>query len=340
MKLLVYALGGGLGHLTRSIAFAQIAVRRGHAVQILSNSPYGSALLDIASEHLPEQLAVTLLPHDGEAAEVRHAVQDLVICSQHDVLVVDTFPRGIGGELPTIFQRCCRPRYLVHRTLPARYVAERDLFSWASRHYQRMFMPGESANFEDASNAHATAPWFLCASKDLLGREEARRRLGSPSECDLPCVLVLGCGRFEEEEQFERCSVKLAELLQGRAYVRFASLREQTNRPASVRYWPTLKLLRGVDLLVGAGGYNTVQEARATSTPLLALPQKRLYDDQYHRLQEHERVDSFQGLLQRVVRFIDESREVSVQRPIHYDNGASEAMAWIERDQGTSTRMR
>nr|AAK64436.1 unknown [Myxococcus xanthus DZF1] len=38
-RWLVYALGGGMGHLTRASALARAASRRGHAVVLLTNSP-------------------------------------------------------------------------------------------------------------------------------------------------------------------------------------------------------------------------------------------------------------------------------------------------------------
>ncbi len=38
--------------------------------------------------------------------------------------------------------------------------------------------------------------------------------------------------------------------------------------------WPLLEVMAGIDVLVGSGGYNTVHEARATATPLVALARR------------------------------------------------------------------
>jgi len=87
--------------------------------------------------------------------------------------------------------------------------------------------------------------------------------------------------------------------------------------------WPLMKLFEGVDALVGAGGYNTVHEARATCVPLLATAQARLYDRQLHRLHADERVapDEIVRRLQGL-----HERRGSCQ----FDNGAHDAVHLVE----------
>ncbi|MFP2900405.1 hypothetical protein ACLEQD_29190, partial [Corallococcus sp. 4LFB] len=92
--------------------------------------------------------------------------------------------------------------------------------------------------------------------------------------------------------------------------------------------WPALAVLRGVDVLVGAGGYNTVQEARATGTPLVAWARPRLYDRQALRLTEAERVGDAAELEAKVASVLQEAFHA---RPAAWDNGVHAAVEAIER---------
>ena len=90
---LIYALGGGWGHLTRAAALARIAQRE-RPVRILTNSPHAA----IVSEFLPE-LDLTVLDAAAPAEATRAgAIREIGRC-RPQCLLVDTFPRGLGGEL-------------------------------------------------------------------------------------------------------------------------------------------------------------------------------------------------------------------------------------------------
>ncbi len=92
----------------------------------------------------------------------------------------------------------------------------------------------------------------------------ARRVLGVNEQVDA-VVAVLGCGREEERGEYARLARVLQEGLGPSVHVQLLAPEEPP------RLWPALAAMRGIDVLVGAGGYNTVQEARATGTPLVAL---------------------------------------------------------------------
>jgi hypothetical protein len=114
----------------------------------------------------------------------------------------------------------------------------------------------------------------------------------------------MGSTMAHEQQQQARLAAALGARLAGRALVRLAAP-EEGPLPAGVepvRHYPLLELLAGVDLVVGAGGYNTVHEARACRRPLLALARPRLYDRQARRLTSGERVAdaaAFPALIER-----------------------------------------
>src|SRR5579871_6283318 len=90
---LIYALGGGFGHLTRASALARAAVPD-TIVRILTNSPYASCV----QRAMPELDIAVIDPEMSVAAGRSEAVRQIESAAP-DCLIVDAFPRGLGGEL-------------------------------------------------------------------------------------------------------------------------------------------------------------------------------------------------------------------------------------------------
>ncbi|MCY1075117.1 hypothetical protein [Archangium lansingense] len=319
---LLYALGGGLGHLTRSMALGRAARQRGHRVELVTNSPFAPELpLETElGEGNVHRLGAELDKH-----AVREAIEQLLDRVRPEVFVVDTFPRGLGGELAPLLPGMKARKVLVHRDLHPDYVERFGLARFIDT-FDRLIVPGEPAPFAHHPRAASTPPWLLLDAGELLDVPTARRKLGVPAgEEMVPVVAVLACGRPEEVEE----SAALAETLQRapnlRAFVRLLS------PSAPPRLWPALSVMRGIDVLVGAGGYNTVQEARATGTPLVAIAQPRLYDRQALRLRASERISSLDEALERVRVLLRSGSSACSERPVpSYVNGTHEAVRLIE----------
>ena len=88
--------------------------------------------------------------------------------------------------------------------------------------------------------------------------------------------------------------------------------------------WPLLQLMQGIEVLVGAGGYNIVHESRATGTPLLALPKVRLYDNQLKRLKNSETFKSINHLIDQL------PLHPLPNKSIEFKNGVVQAAKLIE----------
>src|SRR5262249_10186313 len=115
---LIYALGGGLGHLTRSLSLARAARLRRRRPTVRTNRPFPARATGAA-----ELATLEVIPASADRAEVSAAVHARLRRSDYELLVVDTFPRGIVGELPEIFPALDgRPRALVNRYLCRAYV--------------------------------------------------------------------------------------------------------------------------------------------------------------------------------------------------------------------------
>ncbi|MFH1747792.1 MAG: hypothetical protein ABIG44_12220 [Planctomycetota bacterium] len=313
---LIYALGGGLGHLTRAISLGRGAGQQRHTVHILCNSPFAADLP--LEDELPAGSAVTRIdPHLGRA-EVAGQISEIVTKGDYDALVVDTFPRGLGGELPPLLPGIKCPKILVHRDLNPQYVRDFDV-STAVKHFDRLLVPGEPAACDQHTHAVVTAPWLIRDHDELLDTDSARRVLQAPATGHL--VVVLGSGRLEEVGLMADIATRLERKLEGRASVRFIAPRLAGSTAIQhTNLWPLLPAVRAIDLLVGAGGYNTVNEAHVTHTPLLAFAHERLYDRQTARLRPEEMVSSESEMVTRAVAQLGARPAVPL-----YDNGVHEA---------------
>jgi UDP:flavonoid glycosyltransferase YjiC (YdhE family) len=299
---LVYALGSGWGHLTRAVALARIA-GRARAVRILTNSPYA----DIVRAALPE---LDLRVVESGAAVMREIGECRPAC-----LIVDTFPRGIVGELAGLLPEFGGGKVLVHRDLNPRYVASRQLREFVGAHYDLVIVPGagEGSQFGYLPAACGTAPWLVRACNEI------------PAPLGDPYVLVCAGGNPAELAWYGAVTSRI----QGRAPVRCVAAERPPGCPEGcwVRYWPAMDLIAGASAVVGGAGYNTVQECLALRAPLIARAWERKYDRQALRAERT-------GV--RLVREPEEAAEAAVEamrawpwpRPL-FHNGAAEAVERI-----------
>lgn len=327
-RWLIYALGGGLGHLTRAVALARAASDGRRSLRVLTNSPFAACLS--VERVLGERASLVridpALGRDGVAAIVEASLERC----DFDVLIVDTFPRGLGGELAPRLDRLPCPKVLIHRDIDPAYVEWAGLRSFGSR-FDLILLPGEDAPLADLPHAKRTAPWLLRDRDELVDRAEARGRLLLPRD-DRPSVVVSGCGRAEELRAAHALAARLQGHLAHTATVRFASVvgGQEPGGPPGLTIWPLLDVMAGIDVLVGSGGYNTVHEARATGTPLVALARPRRYDRQSRRLCPDERAVDESDVLRRVSERIAERSGGAGTLPM-YENGVHAAVSLIDR---------
>lgn len=318
MRILIYALGGGLGHATRALSLARALLRRRGEVRvcILSNSALARRLIPEAPGR---QLELRFFDPAWDKTRVAAALAPIFSAGGFARLVVDTFPRGLGGELVGLLDAVACPKALVHRCLPRAYVARFDLASFVAERYDAVILPGEDAPLAGLKRARRTEPWLICQADEMRPREEVRRALGV--EDDEKLVAVIGCGTAEEIEEARRLARRIEGA--GRAVRLFTPFDEAPR-------WPLFEDFLGFDAIVGAGGYNTVHEARAARRPLLSLPRRRLYDDQAGRLSAAERLEDDMGLEARLAAALASvAPQVLAPQVLAFENGADRAAELI-----------
>jgi len=276
---LIYALGGGWGHLTRAVALARVTQRDG-PVRILTNSPYAGMVADA----LPA-LDIVGLEAGMPAEATRGAAVRAIAECQPSCLIVDTFPRGIGGELAGLLGTMSARKVLVQRDLNPRYVAAAQLGTFVAAHYDLVVVPGAGEYGSTGERHILTAPWLVRGADEIPPRERVEEvlRLGSDEE---RCVLVCASGRAEELEWYGAVVTHLRRL-DGAAAVRCIAAERPPGCPEEcwVRYWPAMDLFGCASVVVGGGGYNTVNECLAWNVRLMARLWTRAYDRQELRVQ-------------------------------------------------------
>ncbi|MBL4635772.1 MAG: hypothetical protein JKY56_18060 [Kofleriaceae bacterium] len=307
-----------MGHFTRALALARRAAQTGTSCVLLTNSALAEEVNTAAL--IPQGVSIVAIDPAADRDAVALRVAQEVSKQTWACALVDTFPRGLAGELPPILSGLSIPCILIHRFLCDAY-ADRPEVLKAAQSFDHIIVPGETAPLENLSHATRTAPWLLLDADELWGPTQARSELDIPDD-GVPSVVVVGCGTAPEIQQAEKLASTMSEACgeqaQAHAHVRFV---------VPSKTWPLLRLLPGVDLLVGQAGYNTVQEARATGTTLIARPRTRLYDRQHGRLSDAEHCFGSDAEGISLVQTLLQSSRAS--QPCRYENGVHQALRVI-----------
>ncbi|MBD0268521.1 MAG: UDP-N-acetylglucosamine--LPS N-acetylglucosamine transferase, partial [Cyanobacteria bacterium Co-bin8] len=210
---LIYALGGGWGHLNRTVALGRLAAAHS-PVHILTNSPY-AALVNEELERWQQQ--GQSVPHliafsaTLEKAALCRQVQAQVISRSYRCLIADTFPRGLGGELADLLPGLNCPKVLIHRDLNPDYVRSHQLSEFVARHYDLVIVPGEGAvPLASLPQVRHTSPWLIYDAAELAERLAHPTFTRGAGPCaptpapngGHPLILVCAAGNAAEQEFF------------------------------------------------------------------------------------------------------------------------------------------
>ena len=230
-----------------------------------------------------------------------------------DLVVVDTFPRGLVGELVDLLPSLRAWKVLIHRDLKPEYVAWAGLRTFVADHYDCVICPGERGPLADLPQAHHTAPWLV-----------------RPPVAVNPGVDVVVCagGNAGEMPWYGEVAALLARDIGVRCLA--PELPPGCPPELWIRYWPSIDWIASAGAVVGGAGYNTVNECRALGVPLIARPWPRKYDRQRLRAEQCPNAT--------IVETPDEGARAALEAlarprvpPPAFTNGANEGAEWILR---------
>ena len=324
----IYALGSGWGHLNRALALAQLAAKH-HSVHVLTSSPYAQRLAPIVQT---TTLTVHQLPSVNTLSQAQQFVQNLLKSVEYSCLIVDTFPRGLVGELAEFYldfflepSDLCR--ILVHRDLNPDYVAAKSLAEFTLAHYDGILIPGEpDVSFAQLPQAQLTAPWLSRVRTDLIEADVVRSHLKIPE--NKPLIIICGAGQPKELAFFGQVTEHIAAAFPAAILRCLSALCPPTCSPDKWLYhWPGMDVLQLASVVIGSGGYNLTHECSALGVPLVSFALPRRYDRQALRIQKYGYlVESVAEAIATIATLLCNSK---TDIP-NYTNGVHEAIAYIE----------
>jgi len=270
--ILVYALGGGLGHLVRARAFLHTLGMEGDAA-ILTASHHASdprVIGGIEALAIPREL-------ERDPVACRAWIAALLEKRRPDIFCIDAFPCGIVGELGGA-------------TLP--HAGE----TW---HLARLLRWDEYARHAtDAPRLDVT--WRLEPLHDEHERwlREASAEVRDLELVDPPGVeapppalpddywLVVHSGPASEVEELASYAEDLRAAERSRAPIVVATSEPPESLPAGaivVSPFPASALFAKAARIVSAAGFNVVRQARPYLDKQIVMPLPRRYDDQFER---------------------------------------------------------
>lgn len=345
-RCLIYALGGGWGHLNRALSLARLAQHK-YSITIITNSPY--------SDYIKSDFATIIgLSPSLKFSQTYKQIQDIIINLKYDCLIIDTFPRGLGGEIADILPQIpiTVPKILINRDLNPQYIQSKNIYRFVQKYFYLVIIPGEitPSPLSNLPQAKITQPWLIRNAPELPDLNTIAKLLqldlnGHQPYSNPPVplnkiienrekiVLVIASGLIEELANYGLLTQKLS---------KFKSLKIRCLAPIvppncppelHISYYPALECLNIADVVIGSGGYNTVSECLAVKVPLVVLPHQRIYDRQLIRTQELRKNPNYKI---NIAHNPEEAIALALKLPLRhpqtpaYTNGAAEGLSLIE----------
>ena len=281
-SFLHYALGGGLGHIVRQVAIARSLQQQtdGNSKStIIANSEFASTVAQLVAQENGDQILFELLPPNCLPIDVENLLERLLASQHFECLIVDVFPRGLGGELANCFAKHpALPKILIARNLPLAYLQQFQVESFVRRNFRLVFRIEPEAPFGDLPQSQLTCPVVFQAAPteaDPIANRQDQHR-----------ILVVGSGTAAESEALR----KLTDDLRATTSTNDEDI---NSRPLEFYFhgpnselsndqfcWPPASQLAGFDLVIGNAGYNLFWETQLAQTPAILFAQPRKYDDQ------------------------------------------------------------
>ena len=279
--ILIYALGGGMGHMARASALAKELHAAGAGKPTVIATPGSTRLFD------SDEFTIKMLFPPDDPSEFRAVIIDELKKSRHKLLVVDALPMGLMGELREYFKRFKGKKALICRLLRQDYREHMNVDEFVMNNYDLVVrcepLP---RNFLRHPNSVTVPPILAKNPSEMLSAEEARRRLGVKKNKFL--VLAVSADSMERAEDFfKTVHERVRKVRDGKVELRFASpYGEPSPAAAHTRYYPLMELLPGADLVIGHAGYHLYHECAAAGVAALLNPRPRLHDDQTARMKK------------------------------------------------------
>jgi hypothetical protein len=266
-NILYYCLGGGLGHLSRTIAILNSSPKIIEHVRILSSSK----LSHLASKVSPCPLDTIPEAVMNDKTLYFKFLQNFIKVHSIKVIILDTFPFGMFGEMNYIDEQI--PRILI-----ARYL-NWDKYKQRINEIHNIF-PGKSLVLEPQGNEY----FNILKEKSEIEYLNKPVILRDVREIEFrDKFLIIHSGPDDEMERLiKKAKLRMAEY--GIAEDNYDIIKPSND------IFPAYSIIHSYKYIVSAAGYNMcgiAAELREKSEIFLH-PFKRKFDDQFLRIKNFE----------------------------------------------------
>jgi len=325
---LFYAMGGGWGHLNRALSLARIVARE-KPVTVITNCKQFEIISQARRfKDLVRNIEIVLSGSTTE--DTVRSVSKAFETDTYSTIIVDTFPRGLIGELAEILPQAKHARkILIARDISPEYVRKYCLIDFVEGNFDLVINPGEGKDSSFSSLAMRTDPWLIEDDHEIPERHSIRENMRIVDSTN-PVVLV--CASGKDVDLFAQIAVDISRSISD-VSVRLLTPNCPQDFPENwwISHWPGIECISACDLVIAAAGYNIINECAALAVPLIALPQKRLYDRQELRTASCFRTVRTAAECIGTVTNIISAGSLPIRERPSFKNGAREAYSLINR---------
>lgn len=269
--LLYYAMGGGLGHLTRARAFLHTLGLDGEAALFTSSrwadDPRVTGGLPVV--HVPADL-------DGNREGLRALLERTIPDLGATRLVLDAFPAGLLGELADWTPPSDLALWHAARLLRwERYAADA---SPRLPRFEKTFVLEELHD----DHRHAVEE----ASVEIRPLDLVDPPSPPPEPVEAPYALVVHSGPDAETNDLVACARELLRADGSEARLVVASGDRPRDLPPDVTWrdaFPAAALYAAAERIVAAAGFNVARQTEPFRAKRFLVPYPRRFDDQFAR---------------------------------------------------------
>ncbi|MCM8530122.1 MAG: hypothetical protein NE330_03090 [Lentisphaeraceae bacterium] len=268
---LFYAIGGGMGHISRSLAMAeQLCLQDFKVVTALQN----------AEGIIPQEHLIVIeqsLQNDLDSFKLY--LSDLIEDLSPKSIYIDSFPLGILGELQN-FPWPFRTKL--------KYVAR--LIQWEK--YRQMF----SAKLPDFSEVIIIEDLYKSHLSELEGRYRVsslsieKKVIPSNALDEKAFAVICHSGQSEELSELCKFALELKRMKKSTSQLFLISTQKPHGLSAEIK-WQASSLARQyfavAEFIVTACGFNLMNECLRYKSKHYFMPFERKFDDQFYRAEKY-----------------------------------------------------
>ncbi len=306
LDILYYACGGGMGHVNRCAAI--LRKLKDKRVLAVSSTPQ---IYPLFYDAVPYVNLAGQKPHD-----VRNNIRWLILNYNPKIIVMDTFPHGVTGEMENIINESFAKKILV-----TRYVKPEIAIQWQEtvNKFDMVISIEKPVQYKYA-NVTEVPPVLIRDATEISSAEESRHLLNVYD--NKPVIAAISSGDFAWEAKIFGLFLSIWQKSGTVFHPRLISpnIQEKSTQPL-------IEYITGIDMVIGAAGYNLFHEVKATKTPAIFMPQPKRFDDQYWRARKSPTPHNPEEFEEIIMNTCQQQRKHDA---VKYINGATKAAELIK----------